>query len=389
MLAVLPSRFLAIILALLCFTAWSGCGDVRQIDRVDTDGDGVPDALDNCPYVYNPDQADSDGDGVGDACTPIVPSSDADNDGVPDEDDNCPNAYNPDQADTDGDGVGDACDPDIDGDGIENERDNCPYVYNPNQLDSDGDGVGDACDDDLDGDGVPNEIDNCPYVFNPDQADTDGDGVGDACDNDIDGDGIPNDVDNCPLHANPGQEDIDGDGIGDACDDVLNIECGPGKLLRPMVKPAASVSSGTTLVCLLCSITNAHWVVEPNLLVGATVLNTVGLLSEIFVRVRDTSQLYTEPQSIAVMLTLPSASTLLALDSLYLRTRIHGQIFPVQSFDEASLLTVPVPDRPGTYLIIARADRPFDTVEIAVSTVLTALQSFTVNAACVGPDVIF
>jgi Tol biopolymer transport system component len=34
----------------------------------DTDGDGVPDQLDNCPTVPNPDQADSDGDGVGNAC---------------------------------------------------------------------------------------------------------------------------------------------------------------------------------------------------------------------------------------------------------------------------------------------------------------------------------
>jgi hypothetical protein len=35
---------------------------------VDTDGDGVPDATDNCPSVANPDQADSDEDGIGDAC---------------------------------------------------------------------------------------------------------------------------------------------------------------------------------------------------------------------------------------------------------------------------------------------------------------------------------
>ncbi|HZS29180.1 MAG TPA: nidogen-like domain-containing protein, partial [Candidatus Angelobacter sp.] len=36
---------------------------------VDTDGDGVPDELDNCPTVPNPDQKDSDFDGIGDACS--------------------------------------------------------------------------------------------------------------------------------------------------------------------------------------------------------------------------------------------------------------------------------------------------------------------------------
>ncbi len=57
----------------------------------DADGDGHPNASDNCSLVANPDQADGDGDGVGDAC------------------DNCVAGFNPDQADGDGDGTGDVC----------------------------------------------------------------------------------------------------------------------------------------------------------------------------------------------------------------------------------------------------------------------------------------
>jgi hypothetical protein len=105
---------------------------------VDSDGDGIPDQVDNCPFVYNPNQLDSDGDGIGDVC------------------DNCPFVSNPNQLDSDGDGIGDACD-------------NCRFVANPNQLDSDSDGIGDVCD-------------NCPFVFNPNQLDSNGNGIGDACD---------------------------------------------------------------------------------------------------------------------------------------------------------------------------------------------------------------
>ncbi len=97
---------------------------------------------------------------------------DSDGDGVPDATDNCPNTFNPGQEDNDGDGMGDVCDDDDDNDGVLDGQDNCPFDANPNQEDGDNDGVGDACD-------------NCPNDPNPDQKDSDGDGLGDVCDPDV------------------------------------------------------------------------------------------------------------------------------------------------------------------------------------------------------------
>ena len=149
------------------------------------------------------------------------PSPDSDGDTIPDTVDNCPMIANTDQSDMDNDGIGDVCDDDIDGDGILNGDDNCPTIANANQEDIDGDGIGDPCDEDSDGDGILNLDDNCPLIPNINQEDLDGDGIGDPCDLDGDGDGVLDDVDNCPLTFNPDQSDVDADGLGDVCDPEL------------------------------------------------------------------------------------------------------------------------------------------------------------------------
>jgi hypothetical protein len=169
---------------------------------------------------------------------------DTDKDGVLDAVDNCPLVPNTDQKDLDKDGIGDVCDDDIDGDTVKNATDNCPLVPNTDQKNTTkawrdlfvldpvkyliyanvvASSLGDVCNPDIDGDTVLNPVDNCPLVINLDQADQDKDGIGDLCDGDIDGDGIPNATDNCPLVPNPDQEDKNKNGIGDACEAGLTV----------------------------------------------------------------------------------------------------------------------------------------------------------------------
>jgi hypothetical protein len=203
----------------------------------DADGDGVPDASDNCPTVANAGQANADGDSTGDACDTCT---DTDGDGFGNLGfpantcpvDGCPNDPSKSSPGECGCGVADT---DSDGDGVANCNDGCPNDPTKTSpgvcgcgvpdVDSDGDGVldcdGDKCpndplkvspgqcgcgvpDTDSDGDGVANCVDNCSSLANPLQADADLDGRGDACDN-------------CPSVSNPRQSDCDGDALGDAC----------------------------------------------------------------------------------------------------------------------------------------------------------------------------
>ena len=57
---------------------WSWTVDLNPvvspvIPAADGDGDGVPDASDNCPSTVNASQADDDADGVGDGCEVAAP----------------------------------------------------------------------------------------------------------------------------------------------------------------------------------------------------------------------------------------------------------------------------------------------------------------------------
>ena len=215
-----------------------GIGDACDtVNNLDSDGDTILDMMDNCLNTPNTDQSDSDNDGIGNVCD----FNDADEDGITDADDNCPNHYNPSQDVTLGlslmgrDGCtvttegnppvpasGDAC-LNADADSALDMADNCKCQGDADQRDPDGDGDGIPCDPDDDNDGILDAADNCPLHANVDQRNTDGasDG-GDACDPDDDNDTIPDDMDNCALVQNSDQRNYDRDMLGDACDPVNN-----------------------------------------------------------------------------------------------------------------------------------------------------------------------
>ncbi len=190
----------------------------------DDDGDGVPTAVDNCPFTWNPTQLDSDGDGFGNACDDCVSDPnkrvpgicgcgvsdvDSDGDGVADCEDGCPD--DPDKTDPGICGCG-VSDTDSDGDGFFDCDDLCPD--DPDKAEPGYCGCGNP-ETDTDDDGVPDCVDNCLNTPNPDQADSNGDGLGDACDGDNDGvdddteDGAPNDGDG----NNDGIPDSDQDNV--------------------------------------------------------------------------------------------------------------------------------------------------------------------------------
>jgi hypothetical protein len=126
---------------------------------------------------------------------------------------------------------------DTDGDGIINLNDNCAAVANASQADLDGDKIGDACD-------------NCPQVANPDQSDWNNDGIGDNC-QDFDGDGYIGSVDCDDSNPNihPGALETcngrDDDCNGQVDENLGSLTCGSGACQRSV----AACTNGSPGVC--------------------------------------------------------------------------------------------------------------------------------------------
>ena len=133
-------------------------------DPVDSDSDGVCDGVDACEGFF--DGFDDDGDGIPNACDdcPFDAFNDADRDGQCADVDMCP--FGGDEGD------------DNDLDGIPDFCDNCPDIFNPTQGDTDFDSWGDACDCAA---GLNTAFPGAPELCNT---------LDDDCDGDIDEDAI-------------------------------------------------------------------------------------------------------------------------------------------------------------------------------------------------------
>ena len=172
---------------------------VIAVDALDTDGDGIADALDT----------DDDGDGVADGKDAF--SLDA-----------------TETLDTDGDGIGNNADTDDDGDSVLDTADAFP-LDKTETLDTDADGIGNNTDTDDDADGVLDTADAFPLISIAERTDTDGDGAPNDCDincsaagmtadTDDDGDDVPDLDDFYPLVSLGELTDTDRDGMPNECD---------------------------------------------------------------------------------------------------------------------------------------------------------------------------
>ncbi len=176
-------------------------------DVRDSDGDGIPNAIDKCPLIPE----DRDGFDDEDGC----PDDDSDGDRRPDSEDKCPNE----PEDLDGFDDEDGC-PDLDNDGdkINDDVDKCPNDAEDGKQPYPNDGCP-AHKRDSDGDGVFDHLDACPL----EEEDLDGFEDGDGCpDLDNDNDGVPDTADKCPLCP----EDRDNFEDGDGCPELDNDKDG-------------------------------------------------------------------------------------------------------------------------------------------------------------------
>ena len=255
--SITPADFLLDSLVAVSDNDADGCEDSENEDD-DDDNDEILDTADSFPFNACA-SVDTDSDGVPNALhDPLVVPECTPGEHAKLKVDNCPDTLNMNQANNDQatdpsdpnnpSYGGDACDNDDDNDGTLDITDIFPF-NSSESTDFDGDGTGDNADPDDDNDGVLDGDDDCktsresftsiaPADFAKDPllvvSDNDADGCEDseAEDDDDDNDGKIDTADAFQLNA-CASVDTDGDGIPNALHDPLTItQCTPEELVK-------------------------------------------------------------------------------------------------------------------------------------------------------------
>ncbi|MDW3179073.1 MAG: hypothetical protein R8J94_16895 [Acidimicrobiia bacterium] len=247
---------------------------VADFLELDSDDDGIPDAVEAGPNVANPRDTDADG-------TPNFQDLDSDGDTIPDSLEAGTDPTNP--ATTDGDSRPDYRDLDSDGDGIPDAVEAGPDGTSP--RDTDDDGIPDFRELDSDDDGIADAVEAGATPAEP--IDTDEDGTPDYRDLDSDDDGFVDEVES----ASDPTIDADEDGIPDFQDpDVTRIL---GVVTDANGNPLGGLeititdSAGNTFELTTESdgsyelVSKADAVVSPGVATVTAVLSGGGLLSEV------------------------------------------------------------------------------------------------------------
>jgi hypothetical protein len=154
-----------------------------------------------------------------------------------------------------------------------------------------------------------------------------------------------------------------------------------------VLAPAASVATGTTGICLFCSVNNASNVIDANLDNAARMNVPLSALGGAFIRVSDTDEVHTGPHRVGFMVS--SASGPISASVLFgtvVTTLRNGT--PVESGGNNGVFELhllQVAGEPGRGLVVIDTTQDFDAVRLSFGGGLNVLNALDVYGACVAP----
>lgn len=174
-------------------------------------------------------------------------------------------------------------------------------------------------------------------------------------------------------------------------------QCAPGNAFEPLRAPRAELDSGSTLTCVLCTVTNSRAVVDEDPSNSALLNVPVGLAGTAWVSVFDTARTHPPDSRIAFFIAgeedaIPATialnqqvtvTTFLNGEEQESSASDRGQVpLGVSLFDLPTLLITPT--NPGPRSIVTQVTKEFDEVRLDFGGGLQVLNALRVFEVCVN-----